>query len=59
MSVHEPKRLPAWNTASGLESKFAGQEDEEPCVICHDEMLILPAVTLKCGHKFHDRVLLI
>ena len=32
------------------------QDEEDPCVICHEEMTSYPAVNLQCGHKFHDEV---
>ena len=31
-------------------------EDENPCVICHEEMDPNSIVTLECGHLFHDEV---
>ncbi len=39
----------------GLESKYFGFE--EPCIICHEDMIDKPTTTkLQCGHVFHADV---
>ncbi|XP_061169827.1 E3 ubiquitin-protein ligase TTC3-like [Saccostrea echinata] len=30
------------------------EEEEDPCVICHEEMTIDTTVMLECKHRFHD-----
>ena len=32
------------------------QEEEDPCVICHEEMTPPSTAQLDCGHRFHDDV---
>ncbi|WAR04997.1 DZIP3-like protein, partial [Mya arenaria] len=40
-------------TNGGLGSELF-KEEEDPCVICHEEMDLKQVVTLQCGHIFHD-----
>ena len=52
----EPAKPPpksAW--ASKKAEKIDFEEEEDPCVICHEEMN-KNIVTLRCGHKFHPYV---
>ena len=32
------------------------EEEEDPCVICHEEMTPPTTVMLECKHGFHDEV---
>lgn len=32
------------------------EEEEDPCVICHEEMTPPTTVMLECKHRFHDEV---
>ncbi|KAK3585081.1 hypothetical protein CHS0354_004270 [Potamilus streckersoni] len=55
-----PPGLPAsWAFQSGDKFTSLGEreyfEEEDPCVICHEELTSQAAITLECGHKFHDR----
>ncbi|XP_053408579.1 E3 ubiquitin-protein ligase TTC3-like [Mercenaria mercenaria] len=41
-------------SGKGLGSELYREEEEDPCVICHEEMDPKSIVTLECGHLFHD-----
>ena len=32
------------------------EEEQDPCVICHEEMTLDTTVKLECHHRFHDEV---
>ncbi|KAL3886869.1 hypothetical protein ACJMK2_026830 [Sinanodonta woodiana] len=56
-----PPGLPAsWAFQSGDKPTNLGEreyfEEEDPCVICHEEMTLQEPITLECGHKFHDQI---
>ncbi|KAL4229300.1 hypothetical protein ACF0H5_012340 [Mactra antiquata] len=38
-----------------LSSELFKEEEEDPCVICHEEMEDNSVVRLECGHIFHDQ----
>ncbi|KXJ25685.1 E3 ubiquitin-protein ligase TTC3 [Exaiptasia diaphana] len=50
---------PAQMTSTDLsssQSSLTFSEDDDPCVICHDDMKSpLDTVTLECGHKYHEK----
>ncbi|XP_060074001.1 E3 ubiquitin-protein ligase TTC3-like isoform X2 [Ylistrum balloti] len=42
----------AFSASDGANEVF--EEDEDPCVICHEEMTPTTTRTLDCSHRFHD-----
>ncbi|XP_033757927.1 E3 ubiquitin-protein ligase DZIP3-like [Pecten maximus] len=42
----------AFQASDGTNEVF--EEDEDPCVICHEEMTPTTTRTLDCSHRFHD-----
>ena len=40
----------------GSGAELYREEEEDPCVICHEEMDMKPMVSLQCGHTFHEEV---
>lgn len=43
-------------SGKGSGAELYREEEEDPCVICHEEMNPNSVVTLECGHLFHDEV---
>jgi hypothetical protein len=50
-----PPGLSALWGLSGTNSEVF-EEEEDPCVICHEEMTPATTVMLECKHRFHDEV---
>ncbi|XP_033114441.1 uncharacterized protein LOC117114928 [Anneissia japonica] len=58
-----PKKLPpgistarepgTWKTMPIKQTKILNLEEEDPCVICHEEMPMKPVSKLECQHVFH------
>ncbi|KAK3107126.1 hypothetical protein FSP39_007850 [Pinctada imbricata] len=51
----KPLTPPTWATGQqtiGYTEVF--EEEEDPCVICHEEMTPPTTVKLECNHRFHD-----
>ncbi len=46
---------PSWVHNSTVETPMF-EEVDDPCAICHDELLPMNCIRLECGHRFHDRV---
>ena len=58
-SLHEwepAKTQPISPWGAAKEGAEFDEEEEDPCVICHEEMLLTDTVTLHCGHRFHPEV---
>ncbi|OWF40060.1 E3 ubiquitin-protein ligase TTC3 [Mizuhopecten yessoensis] len=43
----------AFSASDGTGEVF--EEDEDPCVICYEEMTPMTTRTLDCSHRFHDK----
>ena len=61
-AVSTPARSSPWGGASSMD-QFAGgrivnmdEEDEDPCIICHEELYLTNSTRLQCGHVFHENV---
>ncbi|XP_076438355.1 uncharacterized protein LOC143277431 isoform X2 [Babylonia areolata] len=51
-----PGISPAWSV-EGLDPVMGDRfvEEEDPCLICTDELSTAPTLVLDCGHRFHDQ----